>query len=211
MMRKIKKWLFLGLVILLLIIAGISGYKRMNNTPIRSLPAKVEEIKQAVKLSTLDITTEEIFKDTINNKGVVSRVKSRIYISFDIENTPIVLQGDTLIIQLPPEIIDIYESTDDGYQVLDVWQTWFPENFADIPLTSSEENIIKGRLKERIRNEMYEKGYVKQARANAIRSLTQLFSKFKDNIIIIDHYPDGWKDNEIPSFFSEKPLEIDDK
>ncbi len=204
--RIIRKWLIRGIGVIIMIILVVMAFQKRNTPEIRSLSAKVEDIRKAVKLSTLDITTEEIFRDTINYKGVVSRVKARVYISFDIENMPMAEQGDTLIVQLPPEIIDIYESTDDGYQVLDVWILWYPEHFTDIPLTSAEENTIKARLKGRIREEMYKKGYVTQARSNAIHSLSSLFSSFKDHIIIIDHYPDGWKDQQVPPFFSEKPL-----
>lgn len=198
MFRRIKKWLIGGIVILLLIVIGTSVYKRMNTTSISTLSAKVEEIRQAVKLSALDITTEEIFRDTINNKGVVSRVKVEVHISFDIEDIPMTEQGDTLFVQLPREIIEVYESSDNGYQVLDVWSVWFPENFADVTLTSDEENRVKRRLRQKIEREMYTKGYVKRARENAVNSLAALFSRFRDHIVIVDYYPDGWENEKLP-------------
>ena len=199
MIRKIGKKLLVIVVVLLLVVVGVMVYNRFNATPVRTLPAKVEEIRQAVKLSTLDIAMDEIFRDTINNKGVVARVKSRAYINFDIEQMQVVEQGDTLIVRLPPETIHVYESSDDGYQVLDVWTIWFPESFAETLLSTAEENSIKGRLKLRIENRMYEKGYVEKARENAVTSLSLLFSKFKDHIIIVDPYPEGRKESGINS------------
>lgn len=207
MIRKIKKRILGGIVIILLLIIGFGVYNRINQPAISTLPAKIEEIKQAVKLSTLDITTEEIFKDTVNIKGVVSRVRTRVYIHFDIEDIPLTEHGDTLIVQLPPEIIDVYEATTDGFQVLDVWNLQFPDEPVEIPLTNTEENMVKRKLKHRIQNQMYEKGYVKRARENAVHSLAILFSRFRDQVVVIDNYPNGWKHNEQQTVFPEKPNE----
>ena len=206
MIRKIRKWGIVGIVLILLTIIGYFAYNRMKQTNTNTFPAKIETIRQVVKLSTLDITTEEIFKDTINIKGIVSRVKARVYIHFDLENIPMIEQGDTLFVQLPPEIIDIYESTADASQILDVWYLTFPDEPVNTPLSTDEENRIKRRYKQRIEEQMYEKGYVKKARENALHSLAVLFSKFRDKVVIVDHYPDGWHNNELPAFFSEKPL-----
>ena len=206
MIRKIKRWGIAGIGSILLAMIGYFVYNRTNQANTNTLSAKIETIRQVVKLSTLDITTEEIFKDTIHIKGVVSRVKARIYIHFDLENIPMVEQGDTLFVQLPPEIIDIYESTADASQILDVWNLTFPDEPVDTPLSTDEENNIKRRYKQRLEEQMYEKGYVKKARENALHSLAVLFSKFRDKVVIVDHYPDGWRNNELPAFFSEKPL-----
>lgn len=206
MMRKIKRWIIGGIIIGLLIVTGITTYKRLNQTTVRTLPAKIEEIKEAVKLSALDITTEEIFKDTVNIKGIVSRARARVYIHFDMEELPITERGDTLIVQLPPEIIDVYESTGNGFQILDVWNLQFPDEPVDTPLNNTEENIIKRKLKQRITDQMYEKGYVKRARENAIHSLAILFSRFRDHVVIVDNYPDGWKQKESAPLFPESPI-----
>ena len=198
MIRKIGEKLLFIVVALLSVVAGVMVSDHFYTPPpIWTLPAKVEEIRQAVELSTLDIAMDEIFKDSINNKGVVFRVKSRVYINFDMGKIHAFEQGDTLIVLLPLETVNIYESTDDGYQVLDVWTTWFPETFAETPLSTAEENVLKGRLKQRIKDRMYEKGYVEKARKNAVTSLSLLFSKFKDHIIIVDPCPEGWKELEI--------------
>lgn len=206
MIRKIKRLLLLIIILALLIVVGRLVYKKTSVSSVSTLPAKVEEIKQAVKLSTLDITTEEIFKDTINNKGVVLRIKANVYIRFDMENIPMTERGDTLFVQLPRETIDIYESSRNGYQVLDVWYLALPHEPVPTQLSPAEENKIKQRAKQHIENQMYEKGYVKRARENALHSLGALFSKFRDNVVILDYYPDGWKEEEIPPLFMEKPL-----
>ena len=199
MIRKIKKWLFFLIFLALLAWVGKTIYEKAETSTISTLPAKIEGIRQAVQLSTLDITTEEIYKDTIGNKGIVLRIKANVHIRFDMENIPTATQGDTLFVQLPREIIDIYESSKDGYQVLDVWYLLFPTEPVPVTLSSTEENQVKRQVKKQIEEQMYEKGYVKRARENAAHSLSVLFSKFKDNIVIIDHYPDGWRE-ESPTF-----------
>lgn len=202
-MRKIKWLIIICILLILLIVLVYAIYNRFNRPAINTLPAKIEEIKQAVKLSTLDITMEDIFKDTVNVKGVVSRIKANVYIRFDIENIPMTEQGDTLIIQLPPEIIEIYESTKNSSQILDVWNLQFPDEPVETPLSTAEENTIKRRYKQRIENQMYEKGYVKRARENALESLAVLFSRFRDQVIIVDEHPDGWRNREQPPVFKE--------
>lgn len=193
MIRFIKKWLFILIILALLVWIGKTVLKKTGTSSVRTLAAKVETIKQSVKLSTLDITSEEIYKDTIGSKGVVMRIKANVRIGFDLENIPTSVRGDTLYVQLPREIIDIYESSSDGYQVLDVWYLPLPNEPAPITLTTAEENLVKQQIKRQITNQMYEKGYVRRARENAARSLSVLFSKFKDHIIIIDNYPEGTK------------------
>lgn len=184
------------------------GYRsfRREHSELQTLPAKAGEIEKMVKLSSLEIVSEEIFKDTINIKAVVSRVKAKIYIGFDIEHIPMTERGDTLFVQLPRETIEAFEATDNGYQILDVWNTQMPDEPAPTPLSTDEENIVKRRIKQRLIERTYERGYVRRARANALRSLAVYFSRFKDNVIVIDRYPDGWKEEKpMPAIIRDSP------
>ena len=205
MMRKIKWWLIAGIATGLMIGFGLITFSRYKQPAVRTLPAKIEEIRQAVQLSTLDVTTEEIIRDTVHMKGVVYRAKARIHIRFDMEELPVMEQGDTLVVQLPAETIDVYEPPTGGFQVLDVWFLQAPDEPAETSLTDTEENLIKRKLTQRIKDQMYEKGYVKRARENAVRSLAILFSRFRDHVVIVDHYPDGWKHDELQPVFPEMP------
>lgn len=189
-----KAILSVGLFILLIVLIWSLYRSYTHKKSIQQLSAKIEEIKQVVELSSLEVLTEEIFKDTINNKVAVSRVKARVQINFDIDHLPMKEQEDTLIVMLPKEIIKLYESSDDGYQLLDVWYLSFPEDPIAVNLTTDEENEMKSRIKQQISAQMYEKGYVTRARQNAMNSLLKLFSGFRDNILIIDPFPEGRKE-----------------
>ena len=107
-------------------------------------------------------------------------------------------RGDTLFVQLPPEIIEVREATENGYQVLDVWNVQMPDEPAPTPLSTAEENILKRRLPQRITAQAYERGYVRRARENALRSLSALFAGFRERVVIIDRYPDGWREGYQP-------------
>ena len=123
MIRHLPKKILLVIAFsLLLVLGGWWSYRSLHceRFAVRTLPARVGEIQQMVKLSTLEIMTDEIFKDTVQIKGVVSRVRAHVYIGFDIENLPMTERGDTLFVQLPREIIEVREATENGYQVLDV-------------------------------------------------------------------------------------------
>lgn len=185
--------LVLSVIILWFILRLIQDYKRQKEI----LPAKIEEIKSVVKLSSLGVTAEEIFKDTINGKGIVARVKANVYISFDVENMPSEMHGDTLFLQLPLEIVEVFESSNNGYEVYDVWNTQFPDELIEVALTTYEENLLKQTYKQRIIERMYEKGYVKKARENAMESLVSMFSLFQENVIIVNKYPNGYRQNAV--------------
>lgn len=202
-MTQLTKKLLLNILffVLIALVCWLFYRSCSNKSNKRILPAKMEEIKQTVKLSSLEIITEEIYKDTINNKIAVSRTRSKTRINFDIENLEMLEQGDTTVIFLPPEIIEIFESSNDGYQLLDVWHVQHPDDPINITLTNAEENEYKRRAKKYITQQMYDKGYVTRARQNAMNSLVKLFSGFKDNILIIDPFPDGWQE-QTPELFS---------
>jgi len=195
-----KKILLIIAFSLLLVLGGWWGYRSLHRErfAVRTLPARVGEIQQMVKLSTLEIMTDEIFKDTVQIKGVVSRVRAHVYIGFDIENLPMTERGDTLFVQLPREIIEVREATENGYQVLDVWNVQMPDEPVPTPLSTAEENILKRRLRRRITAQAYERGYVRRARENALRSLSALFAGFREHVVIIDRYPDGWREEHRP-------------
>lgn len=201
MIRHLPKKILLVIAFsLLLVLGGWWGYRSLHRErfAVRTLPARVGEIQQMVKLSTLEIMTDEIFKDTVQIKGVVSRVRAHVYISFDIENLPMTERGDTLFVQLPREIIEVREATENGYQVLDVWNVQMPDEPVPTPLSTAEENILKRRLRRRITAQAYERGYVRRARENALRSLSALFAGFREHVVIIDRYPDGWREEHRP-------------
>lgn len=136
--------------------------------------ARINSIRNMVSLCTLEIDEEMAFKDSINGKWVVARERVRGRIKYDLEKLRIEHQGDTMLVYLPEETIEIRENeSPDSYEILDYWdgkQTLFPR-----PLTTREENILKRRWASRIENNIRQQGYLKKARYDAMTLLVPLF------------------------------------
>lgn len=151
---------------------------------------KLSEIKEMVKLCSLEVRDDIAFKDSINGKWIFAKSTVNGYIRFDLERLDYQLRNDSVFVILPPEEIDIYESTsDNAYEVIDTWDSSL---LGLRKLTAAEENAIKKRMAAHYKKSFYSKGYVKRARASAISTLSRLFSKMDPNITVIDLRPDGY-------------------
>lgn len=167
---------------------------RPGNEPhYKTDPAHIKSVKNMVELCTTDIHEELPIKDSINGKWIVARQVISGRIRFDIENLRIESRGDTSVIYLPEERVDILENAGpDAYQVLDTWDgnsTFFPRT-----LTASEENVLKTRWQRQIRSNIYARGYVARARRQAVDALTSLLRAMHGPdtpIIVVDPTPEG--------------------
>lgn len=156
-------------------------------------PAHVKAVKNMVELCTTDIHEEIPVKDSINGKWIVARQAVEGRIRFDVEKLRIESRGDTTIVYLPEERVDILENASpNAYEVLDTWDgrsTFFPRT-----LTAAEENALKTRWQSRIRKKIYARGYVVRARREAVTALTSLLTAMHGPdtpLIVIDPTPNG--------------------
>ena len=194
------KWIRIIIVIAVLAVAAIVAVKILTpeeeNPAFKTQDARIKNIRQMVDLCTADIHEEWAVKDSVNGMWVVARQTIEGRIRFDLDNLHMEQQGDTTIVYLPTERVDIFESASPGaYEVLDVWDD---RNLVfKRTLTTAEENILKARWQKRARSRVYERGYVKDARANAVASLTPLLRAMRGSrgdegvVIIIDTIPAG--------------------
>lgn len=92
--------------------------------------------------------------------------------------------------QLPPEKVEILESTDkDSYIVIDTWNDRFMGSGS---FTTAEENKIKEKVKQNAIKSIYRKGYVKRARAEAAENLTAMLSALTSKpVVVTDPTPEG--------------------
>ncbi|MBD5356939.1 MAG: hypothetical protein HDR88_08060 [Bacteroides sp.] len=164
-----------------------------ENVSYKTQSAKVKAISNMVELCTTDIHEEIPIKDSINGKWIVARQVVEGRIRFDIERLKTETQGDTLIVYLPRERVDILENASpNAYQVLDTWDgksMMFPRT-----LTAAEENAVKKRWQNRIRKKLYARGYVKRARHEAVNTLIPLITAMQapgTTVMIIDPTPAG--------------------
>lgn len=158
------------------------------------MDSTVKEIKSMVKLCSADIYEEVPIKASIGNRHIFARVTLKGTISFDIERLDIDQEGDTLHVALPPEEIEILESTDkDSYIVID---TWSDKLMGNSRFTTEEENKIKEKVKQNAIKNIYAKGYVRQARAEAAANLGNMISTLTTKPVKVTDPTPGGKMNK---------------
>ena len=173
------------IILLAAAVVGLSHYAffRTETKP-EFDEARLDEVREMVKLCSMKICDEVAIKDSINGKWIFAKAKVNSYIRFDIEQLDYEVRNDTIFMKLPPEEVEIYESTEPGaYQVFDTWDNSL---LSRRKMTATEENILKRRMADRYRSAIYQKGYVKRARGSAITTLQTLFGHLKQPIVIID-------------------------
>ncbi|MCM1076930.1 MAG: DUF4230 domain-containing protein [Bacteroides sp.] len=192
----VKKYIGQQLTILLLLIIVLAGAgvliwrSGVGSTNTSISETKLSEIKEMMKLCTMEIRDDVAIKDSINGKWIFAKNTVNGYIRFDLEELDYQLRNDSVFIILPPEEIEIYESDNDkAYEVIDTWNS---SPFDLRKITAAEETAIKQRMAEQYKSSFYDKGYVRRARTSAVATLSRLLSMMDDNITIIDPHPDGY-------------------
>ena len=172
-------------------VAGIIWYKMSpdsDSTDIRE--ATVSDVKSMVKLCSMDIYQETPIKAHIGRRHIFARVTLQGSVTFDIERLAIDSVGDTLRVELPPENVEIFESTEkNSYVVID---TWNDRTLGSTHFTAAEENKIKEQVKKNAIKNLYRKGFIRQARAEATGNLSRMLSAVTGKpVIVTDPTPEG--------------------
>ncbi|MDO4319540.1 MAG: hypothetical protein Q4C34_03090 [Bacteroidales bacterium] len=152
--------------------------------------ATVREIKDMVKLCSMEIYDEVPVKGSAGTRHLVARMRLRGMVNFDIDKIDTDLSADTIRLVLPPEEIEVLESTDDNaYMVIDTWNDKFlgSDNF-----TTAEENAMKAKVRDNWLRRVYLNGTVAKARAEARQNLlTMLAGIMRKPVIVTDSVPRG--------------------
>lgn len=155
--------------------------------------ARVIDVRPMVKLCSVEVYEDIPIKARIGKRHIFARTTLRGNISFDLEKTRSRWSGDTLVVTLPPEKVEIYESTESGaYKVID---TWNDQLLGSSNFTTAEENEIKRRVVAAWRDSIYARGYVKRARREAVANLKAMLGPFAEGkeIRVEDLQPEGVK------------------
>ena len=158
---------------------------------------EIMDVKTMAQLCTIEIFCEVPVKETINNKELIGIQKQHGVVSFDLEALKIETAGDSVKLNLPPEIIEINEdaSKDDAWKVVDTKSTdeSILSVFKDDKLTNAEDNIIKERIKKTAIKRLYKEGIVETARKDGKNYLKELMEKvFVGKCVIVnDPTPKG--------------------
>lgn len=186
----IKKYFSLYVTgIILIVVLALGGglflwRSSTESTNMAISETKLSEIKDMLKLCTMEVRDDVAIKDSINGKWIFAKATVNGYIRFDLEKLDYQVKNDSVVIILPPEEIEIYESSaNNSYEVIDTWNA----SMLDLRrMTAAEETAIKKRMARKYKASFYDKGYVKRARASAVETLSRLLSIIDPKITVID-------------------------
>lgn len=191
MTKWLKRILYIILAILLivgtvLLWRSCSKSQSEDYSDVVTHAMTVRSIEEVLKLSTGELYQEIPMVDTIDGMVIAYVIQARTYIDFDIEQLPTQVVGDTLYVQLPPEEVTPHEL---GYQVVDVHA--LRQGFFKKTLSAEQENRAKRRIPQRLIDEVYRSGYIRNARQQAREELARFLSVTHPTVIVVDRYPDG--------------------
>lgn len=185
------------LPLLLLAVAIYIGWQLYQNyrrpDEIEVLPSHPGDVKEMVRLCSMEIYNEVPVLDTVNSKVMFAVQKQSGSISFDVEHLEIDDIGDTVRIQLPREIVEINESTEkNSWEVIDTKAIGPMSILRSDKFTLEEENRVKAKLKAKSIKRLYANGTVRQARMDAVENLTRLMqAAYRKTVIVSDPTPEG--------------------
>lgn len=182
-----KKTLYTILLLVVVIALGAAYYSwKMAPEPSRVDVHRslIAEIAPMVRLCSVDIYEEVPVRGAIADRHLFARAVFRGSVSFDIEKLQAEERGDTLFVTLPPEIVEVYESTDPGsYEVID---TWSDRLLGSANFTTAEENAIKENARMELRDRIYHKGYVRRARKEAAENIRKMLGGMTGKTVVVE-------------------------
>lgn len=167
-----------------------------HNNSIEVYDGKIKDIKTMVQLCSVEFYNEVVIVDTLdNNKVLCAKQKQRGSVSFDLENIEFYNDGDTAIFILPPEIVEVFEDTDDNsWEIIDEHNL---ELFGSDDLNEDEEKQITNRHRENSIHLLYQNGVVRRAREEGVDQLQMFMEKIcRKPVIVVDLTPEGTNYNE---------------
>lgn len=197
-MIKILKSITAVILLAALAYIGWQFYRHFQSPEeIEVLPSRPGDVKEMVRLCSLEIYNEVPVLDTVNSKVIFAVQKQSGSISFDLENINADDSGDTVRIELPREIVNVYESTEkNSWQVIDTRAIGPMSILRSNKLTVEEENRVKAKLKANSVKRLYANGTVRQARKDAVDNLKRLMqAAYRKPVVVSDPTPAGTLSN----------------
>lgn len=184
------------LIIISAIIVGVvfAGYlllKRGDTIEVRK--GEISKVEMMARLCTVEIYNEVPILDTINNKVIFAIQKQKGNISFDMERLQVTDSGDTVRIILPPEIVELYESTDDNsWEVIDTKAIGPLSMFRSDRMSLDDEKAIKDRIKAKSIRYLYRNGTIERARREGAADIELIMRQiYRKPVKVTDPTPKG--------------------
>lgn len=183
--------------IIILAVLAVGGYfayqwydaPEVNRVKVEE--GKITDVAPMLRLCSVEIYDEIPVKGQIGSRHLVAKASMKGSISFDLDSVQMTESADTLLLTLPREIVEVFESTEpDSYVVID---NWSDDLFGSGNFTTAEENSIKKRAKDTYRAGIYKRGLVKRARKEASDNLSAMLSAMTGKTVIVtDPQPEGY-------------------
>ncbi len=175
-----KKIIIIVLGILIAVGAGFAIWKfsgkREKAPEVEVAPAKVNHLATIARLCTVELYSEVPVLDTVGSKVIFGIQKQKGRISFDLETLNINAEADTIIVRLPKEKIELFESTDPhSWEVVDTKNL---NVFGTSKLTAEEDNAVKRKIAAKSEARLYKDGTVARARKEGKATLERLLTAF---------------------------------
>ena len=193
MMNKIIKYI---IVIVLAAFVAAIVYFSLRSPEKKSIDisnARINDVEIMARLCVVDIYSEVPVLDTINKKVIFGIQKQNGSVSFDMEKMEIDTVGDTVRITLPPEIVELYESTEpNSWEVIDTKNIGLLGVLRSNKLTNEEDNMVKAKIKSNSKKRLYDTGVVRRARSEAARNLENMMTNiYRKPVKVTDPTPEG--------------------
>lgn len=192
-MIKNKNLILIAVVAIAVIAIGLYFSFASPKKSIDVSKGQISKVETMAQLCAIDIYSEVPILDTINNKVMFAVQKQKGSVSFDLENMQMDSDGDTVKIVLSPEIVDLYEATEDNsWEVIDTKAIGKMAMFKSDKFTNEEENAIKANIKKNSKKLLYHNGTIERARAEGARNLQTLMEKvYQKPVKVVDPTPKG--------------------
>ena len=192
-MIKNKKLILIAVVAIAVIAIGLYFSFASPKKSIDVSKGQISKVETMAQLCAIDIYSEVPILDTINNKVMFAVQKQKGSVSFDLENMQMDSDGDTVKIVLSPDIVDLYEATEDNsWEVIDTKAIGKMAMFKSDKFTNEEENAIKANIKKNSKKLLYHNGTIERARAEGARNLQTLMEKvYQKPVKVVDPTPKG--------------------
>lgn len=182
LIKSIIKTIVIAIAVAILACIGLWAYHYYVARQQDNFAAKVENVKTMVRHNALQIEDEAIFADTINGISEIYSVKARITVQYDLENMRYQFEGDTLVVELPREII---QATELDRRLLDEYYIDGKFHVSRPTITGKQTNEIEHRMKQFITSTMINQEHIKRARRNELANIIRLFSAIHHNVRVV--------------------------
>ncbi|MDE5829144.1 MAG: hypothetical protein K2H48_04050 [Duncaniella sp.] len=172
---------------------GVLYYSDSEPDEVEVRKSRVNKIETMTRLCTTEFFSEIPVLDTIHSKVIFAIQKQRGSVGFDIDNLKVDADGDTIKVTLSPEIVELYEATDDkSWEVIDTKAIGALAMLRSDKFTLEEENAVKARIRRKSMRHLYSEGVIERARTEGAQNLRSLLEKvYRKPVVVDDPTPKG--------------------